>query len=490
MGGKYRTVIKQSKKLLDKYSNMPTEVKASMAYTICNILTRCLSFITLPLFTRLMTTEDYGLSTVYASTAAIVAIFTSLQLPYGTLSTAMIKFKDDRKGYLSSICSITAVLTIFYLLCCILLKNAMVKWLDLPFSLIILIGIEMLFTTVTSAWMGYQRFEFKYKSVVLVTLGTSIVGVIVSLIAVVVSSEKGIAKVYSYSFVACTVGFILFIWILKNGRKPFEKKYWKFALSFNIPLIPYYLSQVVFNQSDRLMINNICGRGYAAIYGVAYNLAMILTFVVTSIHSSYTPWIFERIGRRELQDNRKVTVLLSSGIAFMLLGIIALAPEVIYVMAGEQYASAVWVVPPVTMSLLLLYYSDLFDCLLFFYEAKIFLAIGAIVSAVINIILNYIFIPRFGFVVAGYTTLISYLLLALIDYLYMLKICREHDIDKNLYNIKGLILVFIVFAGLGFTAMSLYEYPLVRYLIITIVFILMIIFRKKLFELYKVMKRK
>ena len=123
MGGKYRTVIKQSKKLLDKYSNMSTEVKASMAYTICNILTRCLSFITLPLFTRLMTTEDYGLSTVYASTAAIVAIFTSLQLPYGTLSTAMIKFKDDRKGYLSSICSITAVLTIFYLLEFLMIKN-------------------------------------------------------------------------------------------------------------------------------------------------------------------------------------------------------------------------------------------------------------------------------------------------------------------------------------------------------------------------------
>ena len=63
-------------------------------------------------------------------------------------------------------------------------------------------------------------------------------------------------------------------------------------------MIPYYLSQVIFNQSDRLMINSYCGRGDAAIYGVAYSLATILTFVVTAIHSSYTPWILKELIRK------------------------------------------------------------------------------------------------------------------------------------------------------------------------------------------------
>lgn len=477
-------------KLLEKFNKMSIEVKASTAYTICSILTRCLSFITLPIFTRIMTTEEYGLSTIYSSTAAIVVIFTSLQLPYGTLSTAMIKFKDDRKGYLSTVCSITMVLTLIYLSCCSVFKNFFIKFLDLPFFLIVLMGVEMFFSTATAAWMGYQRFEFKYKSVVLVTLGTAVLSVITSLVAVVFSSEKGIAKICSNSFVTCAVGLVLFLWLIKNGKKMFEKRYWQFALSFNLPLIPYYLSQVVFNQSDRLMINNICGRGDAAIYGVAYTLAMILTFVVTSIHSSYTPWIFECIDRNELQDNRKITILLSSGIAFMLLGIIALAPEVIYVMAGEQYSSAIWVVPPVAMSVLLLYYSNLFDCILFFYEEKFFLAVVAVIAAVINILLNYLFIPVFGFVAAAYTTLISYLVLTFMDYLYMVKVCRDHNINKNLYNIKGLVLVFLVFSGLGFLAMGLYEYPLIRYIIILIVFILMIVFRNRLSQIYKMVRRK
>lgn len=474
---------------IKKYKQLSTEVKASIVYIVCNILTNCLALITLPIFTRMMTTEEYGLSTVYTSTAAIVVIFVSLQLPYGSLSTAMIKFKEDREGYLSSICGISSIFTIGYIIFCCIFKNQIVKWLDLPFFLIIIMGVEMLFSTATAAWMGYQRFEYKYKNIFFVTMTTSIFNVFLSLIVVMVSNQKGIAKVCSNTLVVSIVGFIIFLKLLRKGRKPFKKEYWKFALSFNIPLIPYYLSQVIFNQSDRLMINNICGRGDAAIYGVAYSIATILTFIVTSIHSSYTPWIFERIDRKELKSNRKVTMILSSGIAFMLLGIIAFAPEIVYVMAGKQYVKAIWAIPPVAMSVLLLYYSDLFDCLLFFYEAKIFLAVATIGAAIINVILNLIFIPRFGFIVAAYTTLASYVLLASADYIYMLRICKKNNIDKNLYNIKGLITVFVAFSLLGFTAMSLYQYPLIRYLVIVFVLIVLFVFRKKIIELFNVIKK-
>lgn len=476
-------------KALEKYKSLSAEVKASTAYTICSILVKCLSLITLPVFTRIMTTEEYGLSTVYASTAAIVVVFTSLQLPFGTLSTAMIKFKEDRTGYLSALCTISAILTLLYFTVCFVFKDFFVKWLNIPFFLMIFMGIEMLFTTARTAWMGWQRFEFKYKSVVGVTLVTAILSVAFSLIIVINADDKGIARVLSNAFVGIIIGMCIFVYLIYKGKKPFNKQYWKFALSFNIPLIPYYLSQIVFNQSDRLMIDYICGRTDAAIYGVAYSLATILTFVVTSIHSSYTPWIFERIDRKELKANRRVSLVLSSGIAFMLLGIIALAPEVVLIMAGEKYMSAIWVVPPVAMSVLLLYYADLFDCLLFFYESKVFLAIAAIVSAIVNVALNAIFIPVFGFVAAAYTTLASYFILASVDYWYMLRICKQHDIDKNLYSIKGLIGVFLAFAGLGLLAMSLYNWPVIRYSIIAIVFVVLILHRKKLITIYRNLKR-
>lgn len=478
------------KKIFLKGASVSKEAKASVAYTICGILTKCMSFITLPIFTRILTKEEYGLSTVYSSTMAIMIIFTSLQLPYGSFSTAMIKFKDDRDGYLSSTCGITLIFTLMYLVVCIIARKSLQSLLDMPYELLILMGIEMFFNTVQMLWMGKERFEYKYKKVVFVTLLSAIATTVLSIIAVYNMTSKGIVKILSNSVVVIIIGTIILFGILKHNIKIFDRHFWKFALSFNVPLIPYYLSQVVFNQSDRLMINKICGRGDAAVYGVAYSLATILTFVISAIHNSYVPWMFQKIEQKKVDDNRTVSFFISVGIAFMLLGVIALAPEIVYIMAGKEYMDAIWVVPPVAMSVLLLYYADLFDCIEFYYEAKWFLAISAIISAVVNIILNFLFIPKFGFVAAAYTTLISYFILALVDYIYMCILCNKNGINKNLYDIRALSILFILFCSIGFIAMALYNYPMIRYIIIVITFVGIFIFRKKIIEIVNKYKNK
>ena len=125
--------------------------------------------------------------------------------------------------------------------------------------LLVGMGIDTLFSTANAAWMGQQRFEYQYKRVVAVTLGTSVAAVAFSLLVVYFSTEKGIARVISNAIVVSVVGFVIYVMIMVKGKKPFNKEYWRFALSFNIPLVPYYLSQVIFNQSDRLMINSYCG---------------------------------------------------------------------------------------------------------------------------------------------------------------------------------------------------------------------------------------
>ena len=136
--GKYRCrpkigVYMKLKKYLSSGKGMSVEARASIWYTICGIIIKCMAFITLPIFTRLLTTEEYGLSTIYSSTAAIVIIFVSLQLPYGSLSTAMIKYKHKRDRYLSSVCGICIVLTLIYFMICIIAKKPMETYLDLPF---------------------------------------------------------------------------------------------------------------------------------------------------------------------------------------------------------------------------------------------------------------------------------------------------------------------------------------------------------------------
>ena len=65
------------------YNNMSIATKAALWFVFCNIMQKGISTITVPLFTRLLTTAEYGTYSLYISWFNILTIVTSLNLYYG-----------------------------------------------------------------------------------------------------------------------------------------------------------------------------------------------------------------------------------------------------------------------------------------------------------------------------------------------------------------------------------------------------------------------
>ncbi len=465
--------------LLKKWKSIPVQAKASISYAVCSILQKSLSFFTLPLFTRLMTVEQYGQYSVYTSWSSILTIFITLNLAYGSFSTAMVKFEHDRQRYVAAIQNIVLVLSAAFLAIYLPFANMWNKLFELPTSLVILMVAEIVTQFSLMCWYGIKRFEFKYISVIALTLATSVAAPTLAYFLVVNSEEKGYARIFGYALVTVIVGVALLVSNAVKGKGGFSKQYIRYALGFNIPLITYYLSQVVFNQSDRIMISHICGTDKAGMYNVAYSLATLLIFVLNAINNSYVPWFYAKIKEGKEEENRRIANGIALLMAFLLMGVIALAPEIIYVMAGEEYAQAAWVVPPVAMSILLLFYSQLFINVEFYYEEKALLIWGSIGSAVLNVLLNAWLIPRYGFVAAGYTTLASYIAFAAANYFTMRLILKKNGFTQEAFDLRSLIFLFLGFMTLSFAAMALYGLPWVRYGIIASVLLALAILHKK-----------
>ena len=292
------------KSLKSKWDLVSITVKVSVAYAVCSILQRCLSFITLPLFARLLTKEQYGHLTIYQSWVSILSIFVTLNLAYGSFSTAMIKYEKDRDGYIASVEGICILLAGVFLAVYLPFRELWNGLFELPTSMIIIMVLELLGTTAIQLWSGKKRFEFKYKSVVAITLGMSFLSPIVAFLLVINNEEKGYARILGYSLVTVLVGGFFYLRNALKGKKIFNKGYWEFALNFNLPLLWYYLSQVIFNQSDRIMISHLMGKDMAAVYGVAYSLATVLTFVLNAINNSYVPWFYKKIKEGKEEECR------------------------------------------------------------------------------------------------------------------------------------------------------------------------------------------
>lgn len=474
----------------EKWNKIPLTVKVSTSYAICSILQKCLSFITLPLFTRLLTTEQYGQYTIYSSWQGILMIFLTLNLAYGSFQTAMVKFEDRRSEYITSIQGICLLLSLVFLAIYLPFRNLWNQLFELPTLFVLIMVSEIIFTTATQLWMERNRFEFKYKSVVAITLLTSILSPILAFILVSSTDKKGYARILGYAGVNILVGLIIFILNSKRGKKLYNKGFWKYAFGFNIPLIAYYLSQVIFNQSDRIMISHMTGTGEAAMYGVAYNLAMILTFVLNAINGSYVPWMYRKIKKGRGIENKPISIVLIILMGLMILCVIWFAPEIILIMAGKKYEAAIYVVAPVAMSLLLLFYCQLFINVEFYYEEKKMLVYGSMGAAVLNIVLNYILIPLFGFVAAGYTTLASYIVFALSNYYTMRLVLKKRNLPDNMYDYKALLWLFIVFMIVGFVGVALYGNLTIRIIVALFVLVIMILNRNKFIAALKSIKER
>lgn len=477
-------------KIKGKYNKLPIEVKVSTSYAVCSVLQKCLSFITLPLFTRLLTTEEYGQYTIYSSWSGILMIFLTLNLAYGSFQTAMVKYENRRDDYISSVQGICILLSAIFLLIYLPFRNLWNKLFELPTIFVLLMVSEIFFMTSTQFWMEKKRFEYKYKGVVAVTLLTSILSPILAFLCVSVSDEKGYARIVGYAAINIIIGFIIFAINTRQSSKFYDREFWKYAIGFNVPLLIYYLSQVVFNQSDRIMISHITGTSDAAMYGVAYNLAMVLTFVLNAINGAYVPWIYKKIKDNREEENKNKSIIIIILMALMILIVIWYAPEIILIMAGKSYKSAIYVVAPVAMSLLLLFYSQLFINVEFYYEEKGALVYGSIGAAVLNIILNYLFIPVFGYVAAGYTTLVSYMVFAVSNFCTLRLILKKRNLLDNMYNYKIMMLIFVIFMFCGFLGMVLYNLRFLRIVITFIFFVAVIVKRNKFIKSIKEIREK
>ena len=181
------------------------------------------------------------------------------------------------------------------------------------------------------------------------------------------------------------------------------------------------------------------------------------------------PWLYRRLEDRSYSRIRKTGIVLLGGIATVILGMDALAPDIVAILAPEEYGEAMMLVPVISASVFFMFVYSYCSNIELYYEKTRMAAIASILAAILNIALNLIFIPMFGYTAAGYTTLVCYVVMAFAHYAFANHVTKSIAGEKVLdgRGIWGLGIVFC-FASIAFSC--LYGLPAVRYgLVIAIV---------------------
>lgn len=481
---------KKVEKLLQVYKNIPLPAKASMWFVVCSVIQKGIAFITTPIFTRMMSTEEYGLVSVYSSWVSILTVILTLQLATGVYNKAMIRYEKQRDEYTSAMLFLTTLLILGGLGIFLLFRNQLNDALGMSTSLTVVMFVDLVFSQAMSFWTVRNRFEYEYKSIVGYTLASTFLSTIGSVIAIYLfPKHKADARILAMVLVHVIIYAMVYYKILHKSHRIIWKEAWKYALNYNIPLIPHYLSQQVLNQADRLMINNMCGSAQTAIYTVAYQIAMVLNIVTTAIESSFTPWAYQKISdgkEKEVGKLAQIILVMTGSICFFFT---LFAPEFIYLLGGEKYASAIWVVPPVCMSVYFIMMYSLISTVTFYYEKTKSIMLASCIIAVLNIILNKYFITIYGMVAAGYTTLVCYIGYAMIHYYLMYRVSKEEkkQIPFNIYFIWGPAIIFVFLAIISSILYSHLKLRIVFIVLLSIALMIAVYINRNI--LYKLLKK-
>ena len=486
--------------------NAGKAARSGIWYVISNVMIRAVGIITAPIYTRLLTTAETGYANNFNNYVSIFYVITGLCLIY-SVGRAKLDFSGGSESasgednalkggmraggsefdaYMSAIQGLSSLFGVLILILVMLFApaNGMLGF-EKP-VVILLFAYLTLFPSID--YMQYRlRFEYRYKENIAVSVFITVSTVLLSVgLILLMPEDKGFAKILGTVIPSAFVALICYIVLMYRGRCMVNIKYWKYALIIGLPMIPHGLAMILLARIDVSMIQKLCDYSAVGLYTSGYTIGSLLMFITNAVGNAWIPLFNERLDAGDTASIRRDNRILMEAGCFMTLCFIAVAPEMIKLLYAKPYWESMRVVAPVALGTLCQYFYTNYVNAELFYKKTAYIAVNSCIAAVINVILNYIFIRSFGYIAAAYTTLAGYFILMLLHYFTTVHILKKRIYDDGLYF---LMLILTIAAGtmLG----MLYSGTALRYAAaVAVAALLTLVWRKDMAAFFRMLKRR
>lgn len=375
------------------------------------VLLNGISFFTVPIFTRALGTANYGVASLYVTWVQICTTVIGLQTS-GTISTAVVHFpKESQNAYRSSVLTISLCsLTVVGVLAAVFLKPIRVATGFGTFVIVLLVLHSFGAYAVNFASSVFIYEKESYKNF-LVTVTTAVLTVVVSLVLiekVFPPQTNYLGRIVGLAIPNITVGFLLAAVTIAKGKTGFHKTYWRYCFPLCLPLVFHGLSQTVLAQTDKVMLKAFTDDSTVGIYSLAVTVAHILVIVWSALNNTWLPVYYD-----DMQAGDHDAILKRSQNYIFLytvltVGFLMVAPEIIKLFASADFWPCIEYLPFLTAGSYMLFLYSFPVNFQFFYQKSVHIAVGTFLAAIVNMVLNYFLIRRFGAKGAALATLCAY----------------------------------------------------------------------------------
>lgn len=413
----------------------------TLVFGIGNFSSRILIFFLIPLYTRTLSSVEYGCVDLLTITITLILPFFSINI-----HEAVIRFALDKKADNESVISIGIYTSLIGFIPIVLISPIIMRLLGTN-EYICYFLVAYILTALKQVFTYYARGREKVRLVVMLGFMDTVLLLALNLVFLL-ALNMGIDGYFISLIISSTIVLILYIFSLKISLKNMFSKSNKGLrremFSYSIPMIPNSISWWISNASDKYILTFFWGVSATGIYAIAYKIPSLLN-TITKIFME--AWQISAVEEYETKNNRNFSEVFKFffGINMLVcMGLIIFSNVISLIIFSKKFYSAVNFVP---ILLTAYFFNGLAAYLGTIYTASKktnMLFLSTSIGALINIVLNIILIPNYGGYGAAIATLVSYFIIWLIRLINTKRILiLELDIKRMIVQIVSLLIITI-----------------------------------------------
>lgn len=390
--------------------------KNTAILTVGKVCTQCISFFLLPLYTAILSAEDYGTFDLFVTYATLLLPLVNWQLDQG-LFRFMLDYrgnKDEQKKLFSTLLISSTVQSVLY----IVLFGCIEPFLNIKNSYFLLLYIVLhVYTALFLQFVRGLGYSVKYTVASFISASATTVLNVVALVIL----KMGLQGLFVSTL---TAQILTLVYLVISSRaweyfslKDAQIKVFKNVSRYSIPLIPNNLAWWVVNASDRTIISHFLGTAANGIYSVANKFPNVFINFYNILNLSWTETVSLHYNDEDRDEflTDTMTSLVKLFVAACL-GIVACMPFVFPIMVNAKYSAAYNQILILMYAMLFRVLVGLYSCVYVAQKNAKKIAYTSISAAIINITVDLILINKIRVFAASISTLVAFLTMFIVRY--------------------------------------------------------------------------
>ena len=382
-------------------------------YTLLQVVNSGIPFLLLPVLTRYLSPEDYGMISTYNAVFGVVSIFVGLSVAGGVGVSFFYLSTEKLKEYIGNAFNLLLMSSAIVLLIIMILEPYLVEKFRLPaiwFYIAVLMAWMQMITAVNLAlWRSQQ----KAKPFALYEISQTFFNIGVSLFLIITLHYGWEGRVIGLSSATIFFGLLSVFFIFKRGYAVFNisKEIMKDILKFGIPLIPHQAALWIRFSVDILLITALVGMSQTGLYSIGLQFGMVVGVLSTAFNNAYMPHLYEKLKKNDEEEKRAIVRFTYWYFTFLLILTMILSGFFVWLIPfylGQKFQGVsqyiFWLSLAYSFQAMYLMVVNY----IFYVKKTHLLSMVTVSTSIFHIVLSYFFISNYGAIGAAYASAISF----------------------------------------------------------------------------------